>query len=441
MKKVLLSILLTILPILAIAVTIERNGILYNLVPKINEAEVIRNPNIEYVQASYSGDIEIPASVTYNDVIYSVTSIGESVFYCCSNITSVSIPNSVTSIGKSAFLGCSGLTSIVIPNSVESIGQSAFMGCGGLTSITIPNSVTSIGQSAFSDCSGLTSITIPNSVTSIGRSAFSDCSGLTSITIPNSINSISKLTFRDCTGLISVIIPNSVESIGESAFTHCSGLTSVSIPNSVTTIENYAFSHCYGLTSVFIPNGVTTIGEEAFYGCIELTDVYCMAEKVKSNTWTSEGLYTNPSAFNYSYPQTMTLHVPAASIEDYRAMAPWSQFKAVVPLEGDDMKCATPEISYENGRVKFNCATEGVVYISSVTLADEHSYYDNEIQLSQKYKVSVYATKTGYGNSETATREIEIKGDNKPIVVGDVDGDGKVNVSDHVKLSEIIMNK
>ena len=76
-----------------------------------------------------------------------------------------------------------------------------------------------------------------------------------------------------------------------------------------------------------------------------------------------------------------------------------------------------------------------------MTLADEHSYYDDEIQLSQKYKITVYATKAGYENSDVTTKEIEIKGDNKAIVVGDVDGDGKVNVADHVKLSDIIMEK
>ncbi len=93
----------------------------------------------------------------------------------------MTIPNSVTSIGNSAFWGCSGLTSVTIPNSVTSIGNSAFRNCSGLTSVTIPNSVTSIGGHAFYNCSSLTSVTIPNSVTTIGDSAFSGCTGLTSV--------------------------------------------------------------------------------------------------------------------------------------------------------------------------------------------------------------------------------------------------------------------
>nr|WP_301331755.1 leucine-rich repeat protein [Segatella copri] len=43
--------------------------------------------------------IVIPESITFENSLYSVTSIGERAFYWCSSLTSVTIPNSVTSIG------------------------------------------------------------------------------------------------------------------------------------------------------------------------------------------------------------------------------------------------------------------------------------------------------------------------------------------------------
>ena len=167
MKKHLLFFLFMLLPMAASAQSVEIDGIYYYL-SWDNTASVTGNPN------QYSGSVVIPEKVTYESVEYSVTSIGNSAFYYCSGLTSITIPNSVTSIGYAAFSGCTGLTSVTIPNSVTSIGDFAFYD-SGLTSITIPNSVTSIGDEAFYYCSGLTSVTIPNSVTSIGYAAFYYC--------------------------------------------------------------------------------------------------------------------------------------------------------------------------------------------------------------------------------------------------------------------------
>ena len=88
-----------------------------------------------------------------------VTTIGDSAFYNCRALTSITIPDSVTTIGYSAFYGCSSLTSITIPDSVTTIGDYAFSYCGNLTSITIPDSVTSIGSEAFANCMMRTNIT------------------------------------------------------------------------------------------------------------------------------------------------------------------------------------------------------------------------------------------------------------------------------------------
>ena len=252
----------------------QGNTLYYNITSD-NTVEVTYYSSDNYFQNNnyVSGDVVIPSSVTNNDTTYSVTSIGNYVFWECSGLTSVTIPNSVTSIGNYVFWECRGLTSVTIPNSVTSIGNYAFAYCSGLTSVTIPNSVTSIGNDAFAYCSGLTSITIPNSVTSIGDYTFQSCSSLTSITIPNSVTSIGNYTFSYCSSLTSVTIPNSVTSIGNSAFEDCSGLTSVTIPESVTSIGYRAFRNCSGLTSITIPNSVTSIGYMVFAGCSSLTSI------------------------------------------------------------------------------------------------------------------------------------------------------------------------
>ena len=195
-KLMLIAVLLTSSH--AFAHNFKVDGIFYNILSETDRTvEVTFAGNTSQYVDEYSGSIKIPQKVKYNDISYTVTSIGDKAFDGCRDLTSVTIPNSVTSIGKAAFWKCS-LTSITIPNSVTSIGNSAFSYCYSLTSVIIPNSVTSIEGGTFSECSSLTSITIPNSVTSIGGSAFKKCRSLTSITIPNSVTSIGEEAFYDC---------------------------------------------------------------------------------------------------------------------------------------------------------------------------------------------------------------------------------------------------
>ena len=320
----------------------------------------------------------------------SVTSIGERAFNCCSSLLLAIIPSSVTEIGERAFEGCESLTTAAIPDGVKTISNRTFFGCTNLRSLTIGNGVTSIGMSAFAGCR-LTSLVFPNSVTSIGAFAFANCSDITSVTFPNSLKSIGSQAFEGCAKLTSLTIPNSVNSIAYDAFFGCVGLTSfvidkgntmydsrdncnaiietgsntliwgcsnTIIPNSVTSIGNYAFQVCEGLTSVNIPEGVTSIGEGAFDRCsnlkivsiprsvtyigscafafsegFSLTDFYCYAENVPETEYDLFG--DRPTSFFYhELPhESATLHVPAVSIEKYKATEPWKDFGNIVALE------------------------------------------------------------------------------------------------------------
>ena len=123
MKKLSFLFALLLLPLAASADAVEIDGIYYNLITKAKQAEVTSNPNY------YSGSVNIPASVTYGGVTYSVTSIGEKAFRECYGLTSVTIGNSVTSIDDWAFEVCRGLTSITIPNSMTTIERGTFSGC------------------------------------------------------------------------------------------------------------------------------------------------------------------------------------------------------------------------------------------------------------------------------------------------------------------------
>jgi hypothetical protein len=456
------------------------------------------NQYINYKQ-EFSGDIVIPESVTYNGKTYSVTSIGERAFYFCGYMTSVTIPNSVKSIGELAFESCTGITSLTIGENVDSIAYGAFSFCTKLTSVEIPSSVRYLGDDAFRDCSNLTSVTIgnnvyymgqdtfgrtkwynkqpnglvyagsmlykykgtmpegttisinegtlgiadaafqgkkeltsvtiPNSVKYIGEWTFSGCTGLTSMDIPNSVTTIAMCAFSGCNGLTSLTIGNSVKTIGKYVFSSCSSLSSVSIPDNVTFIDEYAFSNCSGLQSITIGSGIETIEKNVFSYCGKMADVYCYAENVPS---------TNSNAFIGSPIESATLHIHRASLTSYSDTEPWKNFKNKVAVEDPVLTCETPTITVDGNSIKFECNTTDVIFHYTLSSFDAKSGTTSSgIEVNNNYTITVYASKEGYIDSEVARANCQIIGGK----FGDLTGDGFVDVADHVKLSEIIMNQ
>ena len=173
-------------------------------------------------------EVTVPTTISYKDISYTVTKIGDN-----------------------AFCNCKALTTVFIPESVKNVGNFSFMGCDHLVSVTISQGVSRVGIGAFYQCSQLNFISIPSSVRYIEKQAFSGCTQLAYITIYGNILSIENSTFLNCSNLHSIDIPNSVESIGNYAFYNCKSLSTITIPNRVTNVGAYAFSECTSLETIY----------------------------------------------------------------------------------------------------------------------------------------------------------------------------------------------
>ena len=379
-NKFFLATALLLITFASWASDVSVDGIWYTF-NRINITATVSYRGKSYLTYSneYTGSVVIPSTITYNDTVWRVTSIGNSAFRSCTGVTSVTIPSGVTSIGNSAFKGCTSLLSVSIPNSVTSIQGSVFYGCTSLLYVSLPNQLTSVTDSMFCNCSGLTSITIPNSATKIGYRAFYGCTSLKSIDIPNNVTTLGSYAFYGCTSLLSVSIPNSVTSIESYAFYGCTSLLYANIPKSVTQIPDYLFKNCRSLTSILIPNtiisigirafegcsklssitipsSVTSVGTSVFLGCSGLESVYIshnpamVFERVSNTTYDSHGynlfrdctslrtiynynttpqkINTNSTngTFNNVDQSLCTLYVPSTAVETYRAASGWKDF-------------------------------------------------------------------------------------------------------------------
>lgn len=223
-------------------------------------AEVVRDPSASDDETNYP-DLtteHIPATVTYKDKEYLVTTIGSMAFAGCSGLRIVELPDTLTCIEEMAFFGCESLTSIVIPDSVTRIGKSAFLYCE-LASLHIPDCVTEIGDRAFDD----------SLIPAYNAHIFAN--------MPHSL-----------TGEYS--IPEGIKTITAGAFSH-RGITSIVIPDSMETIREVAFSGCERLTSITCKAVVPpTLGDDVFQRVDKSIPSYVPAESV--------GLYKSAPQWN-----------------------------------------------------------------------------------------------------------------------------------------------
>ena len=107
-----------------------------------------------------------------------------------------------------------------------------------------------------------------------------------------------------------------------------------------------------------------------------------------------------------------------------------------ISIEAVELKCATPVLTYQNGKVRCSCDTENVTYVYTITPAGSTGESsDGVISLGTTFTVNVKATRDGYTDSDIATTTINLA------AVGDVNGDGQVNINDVTTLVNIILGR
>ena len=270
---------------------------------------------VEITRCDYNakGAVEIPTKI--KDI--KVTSIGNEVFFGCSELTSIEIPSSVTSIGNFAFSGCSGLTGIEIPSSVTSIGDLAFWFCSGLKDVYYTGTQEQWNAISFGSGGDVLNvfgaydedlrqnISIPFTlhcnysrpkpdVPAAGTSLKEKTGREFKVTESDGSESkpsvtLTKLSAKEKKAK-KVTIPKTVTinnvkyqvtGIAAKTFKNSKKLQTVVIPDTVTEIGTGSFEGCKKLKSVTIGKNVTSIGKNAFKNCKNLKKITVKSTKLK----------------------------------------------------------------------------------------------------------------------------------------------------------------
>ena len=345
------------------------------------------------IDCTYTGEpyeVKINKKVNYKDVDMTVREINPYTAYMCTKIKKAYIDID-GSIGDKVFFGCSNLSAVDIAK-VNNVGNNAFSYCGNLASVEIKKA-NDVGNWAFSDCSSLKTLSLDTKIKSLGRSAFVNCINLKQFVIPDSVtilndyllsgaslksirihkgikeinkafyrctnlstliiedrNTSLKLVsnnnplFKDCkldsvyiggeivyntssdygyspfyrnTSLRTVKISDVKNTIYDNEFYGCTNLQNVSIGDNVRSIGKWAFSACSGLKNFTFGRGLRVIGQEAFSGCINITKITSEADAIPT---------CGINALDDINKRNCKLFVPKASIDAYKQAPQWKEF-------------------------------------------------------------------------------------------------------------------
>lgn len=293
---------------------------------------------------SYTGSettLNLPASVTYNDVTYNVTAIDGGAFKNFKNtniIQAVNIPEGYKSIEVSTFEGFKGLTSVTIPGSLEMLASYSFEGCTALQTVNFAADTAStltINLKSFKDCSSLQQITLPKRLSSMNAGVFVGCTALQKITVADgcanftsdgnnlyvkeddadTYSLIGYAAGQDATDLTipSEVNGKSVTSIFRLAFQNNAKLQSVTVPASVTNFQSSCFDGCSALKKVSIAAENPTIANYAFTGLAE-GSVIEVANEAAAAKFTSSTYTSSKTTVQVKSSEPETEATPAASL-------------------------------------------------------------------------------------------------------------------------------
>lgn len=279
MKKLLLTLLVILLPIVAKA---DDSG--------------MYGDNVTYTFEESTGTLIISGTGAMKDFM---TTADCPWWNYKEKILKLVINPGIEVIGAYSFMNCINLTTIVFSDDIKSIGAYSFSGCFNIKDVNIPNlsvwcgikfgsNPLSYAQNLCVDGKPIYDVVIPDGVTCINKYAFASYKNLKSIKFSDTVSRIDSLAFYKCINLKTIEIPNSVTSIDIDAFSCCNHVKKVTIlAKTPPAINSHIFS-CWDAT-LYVPDDVFDTYKSTapwmYFGTIKtgIADITSLPLEVQSN--------------------------------------------------------------------------------------------------------------------------------------------------------------
>ena len=299
------------------------------------------------------GKLIIPKTLSINNKLYSVVSLGDSIFYGNTNIKKVYIPRSICHIGKRAFAECNNLLEIEIGKQLVLYDFEAFEGTAWLNQqqdgivylgktvytykgtlpqhLIIKRGTKVICDHAFSssnESKNINNITLPRSLRYL--SGF-DLTSVENVLIPSRVNIIGTDAFFACSNLKKIVFPKRLKKICYGAFSECYSLANIILPQSLIVIDDWAFHNCTSNKEIVIPNSVKSIGEHSFSNSDGMWYVYqdsSITHSKLKNIQIGNGIKELPNhVFSNNSIDSITIPANVMIIQDAAFETPGTLFK------------------------------------------------------------------------------------------------------------------
>lgn len=430
-----------------------------------------------------------------------VTFLPDNLFSGCNNLKSIIIPDNVTSISSKAFVDCAALTSIVIPANVTYIGTEAFSKCSNLTDVysqsenvdNDPALMTGIYATpdAFKDSyQEYITLHVPaasisaykaiepwkyfKEILPIGSSSSSGDHEYVDLGLPSGTK-----WAKTNIGATSEDMSGDIFAWGETEAKMSFSEYNYKYGTSLTEMTKYNSTD--GLIALEASDDAATANWGSEWRMPTVAEWRELRDKC-TRAWVT---INGKTGYQFTGPNGNQIFLPcgfdnfwgngagyywSSSLSEAYETAAWNvdydkggfyidhnepmgfdhryTGRNIRPVYNDvspaptTQKCATPMINYSGGKLRFTCETPDVEFFYDISSTDNRNGNGSEVDVTPIYTINVYASKEGYLDSDIATADINMACDNANTYVrGDLTGDGKVDVKDHVELTKIIMKQ